>query len=291
MGYSNQQDNPKNPPPWMTGPSELTGNWFLDLIVVSVGFIVLGLCIILCIIATVLAASLTMAALSVLIKLITQGMPANVLQNILLSVVAGVFAGIATVIVRSWGRKPGHLEKSFLSALFAKGLEAPPYDEVFLGRVLVGGVVGMFVGLVAGASGVLSIPQVLSGASHEILINTAYPIYETIVNITGGTGGAGGGSEFNWFMLIAVAVALIFMALLLGVVSGFVVHIIVSGIAGLMKGTAKEIIIAVLEEKNKDLGSNNPAPLIVGMLRGLLIGLVSGILMAVSTIWGIVRFF
>jgi hypothetical protein len=202
--------------------------------------------------------------------------------------VAGVFAGIATVIVRAWGRKPGHLESSFLSALFAKGLETPPYDKVFCGRVLVGGIVGMVVGLVAGASGALSFPQLLSGASHEILTNTAYPIYQTVVGITGG---AGAGGEFDWFGLIVIAIALIFMGLLLGVASGFAVHIIMSGIAGLMKGIAKEFIIEVLEEKDKDIRRNEPHPQIAGILRGLLTGLVAGILMAVSTIWGIIRFF
>ncbi len=146
----------------------------------------------------------------------------------------------------------------------------------------------MVVGLVAGASGALSFPQLLSGASHEILTNTAYPIYETIIRITGNAGAGGG---FDWFWLIVVALALILMALFLGVVSGFAVHIIMSGISGVMKGTAKEFISAVLEEKVNDSHSNEPAPLIAGMLRGLLTGLVAGILMAVSTIWGIFQFF
>jgi hypothetical protein len=264
---------------------EGTGNVFLDLLLIAVGFIVLGVSIL----VTITTAAIMMGTFSLLIKLIIHGATANVLQNLLLSVVAGVFAGIATVIIRFWGRKPSHLEKSFLSALFTKGLEAPTYDKVFWGRVFVGGVVGTIVGLITGTSGALSFPQLISGTAHEVLTNTVYPISEFVVNLTGGAG-AGGGFDY-WFYLIVLAIALMLIGLLIGVVSGFIVYIIMSGITGLVKGGSKEFIIAILEERHETLRNKEFAPLFSGVFNGLLTGLAAGVLMAVSTIWGIVRFF
>lgn len=240
------------------------------------------------IVATVFAASLSMRALSLLGRLFTQGAPAIVLQSILLSVAAGVFAGVATVTVRAIRRKTGRVNESLVSALFTKGLEAPQLDGVFWARVLIGATVGMFVGVVAGAMGCLNIPQLLSGASHEILTNPVFPIYESVLRITGG---AGGGGEFDWIALVGIAIALILAGLILGVASGLATHIIMASVAGLVKGTAKAFIIDVLIQKDRGLGNVGDTMVFEGFLSGLLVGFVTGVLMAVSTAWGIVQFF
>jgi hypothetical protein len=277
----------KNLPQWSQWQG--TGNDFLDLLLVVVGIPAWLAIMVLCVISTVTAAYFTIGAFSSIIKLIAHGAPSYVLQNIVSSALEGIFAGITIATVRSWGRKPGNIEKSFLSALFTKGLELPPYNKVFWGRVFVGGVLGMVTGSVAGATGALSFPQLLSGTAHEVLMGTGYLVSEYVSGLTGGAG-AGGGFDY-WFSLAILAIALILMGLFLGVISGFAVHIIMSSIAGLVKGASKEFIIAVLEEKNKDSSNNNSHPLIAGMVRGLLTGFMAGVLMSVSTIWGIVRFF
>src|SRR5437868_809891 len=79
------------------------------------------------------AAAVTLSGLSLLLDLSLHGGPAGIIQNVLMSGVAGIFAGVAMAIVRCWPRKTSALTKSFISALFSKGLAEPQLDAVFWG--------------------------------------------------------------------------------------------------------------------------------------------------------------
>jgi hypothetical protein len=87
-----------------------------------------------------------------------------------------------------------------------------------------------------------------------------------------------------------VVVALILMGLVVGVLSGFALQIIMTTIGAILKGMTKEWTTAVVEEGMTD-DYRKPTRLRAGAIRGLWTGLVAGVLMAVSTVIGIVRFF
>src|SRR5437879_4042586 len=63
------------------------------------------------------------------------GVPAEFIQTVFLNGICGLLAGVAMAIIRSWPRRATHVEKSFVSALFNKGLAELNFDSVFWGRV------------------------------------------------------------------------------------------------------------------------------------------------------------
>ena len=252
-----------------------TGNAFLDWLILMLVFAAFGVCIV----ALAGAASLSMQTASLLIDLVTDGASPDVLRTLILSGIAGVFAGMAAVTARFWDRVG--MEQSFVSALFNGDLERLEVDGIFLGRVILGGAVGMLTGFIAGASGAISFTHLLDGSAFAVLNNPIYPLVGLIA------GGAGGG-EFGFFLLLVLA-ALVAMVIVAGILSGFVVHIILSGIGGLTKGATKEFIIDVLEEKPQPAGKEF-GPVIEGLVRGMISGVLTGSIMAVCTAWGIFKF-
>ena len=105
--------------------------------------------------ALVIAAELVFFSAAALVDTMLGLAPDGVISNIILSSIAGVFAGIAATTIRSLRRKPGSIEKSFVSALFSKGLAAPSLDGLFWAKVMLSTLVGLVVGALTGADGKL----------------------------------------------------------------------------------------------------------------------------------------
>jgi hypothetical protein len=233
----------------------------------------------------VCAARITLSGLSLLIDTLTNGGPADIVRALVLNGIGGVLGGVAVVVLRSWARKSGHLSQSFVSALFNKGLAAPRLDGIFLGRVLIGGIVGFLVGLANGAAGFISFPQFLSeSGGTEVFHNTVYPI---VTFLGGGFGGPGGTDFWALLFLLVVIVA---AALLIGVLAGFLLHLVLAGVGGTIKGGTKAYVTKILTERTKGEKIEESHPIRAGMTRGLFIGLIVGILESIFTILGVVRF-
>src|SRR6266404_1368628 len=258
-----------------------TDTGFLGLVwgAISIGVAVVSVWGLVC------AARITLSGLSLLIDTLTNGAPADVMKTLVLNGMGGVLGGVAIVVLRSWARKSGHLSQSFVSALFNKGLAAPALDGIFLGRVLIGGIVGFLVGMANGAAGFINFPQFLSeSGGTEVFHNTVYPI---VAFLGGGFGGPGGTDFWALLFLIVVIIA---AALLMGFLAGFLLHVVLAGVGGTIKGGTKAYVTKILTERTVGEKMEESHPIRAGVTRGLLIGLIVGTLESIFTVLGVVRF-
>jgi hypothetical protein len=261
------------------GPTQSTG--IGGMIVGAIGLGAIGVSVW----GLVCAARITFSALSLLIDIITDGGPSGLVRVVVLNGVAGVLAAAAVAILRSWPRKTGRLSESFVSALFNKGLAAPGLDGVFIGRVILGTIVGFLVGAANGASGFINFPQFVSEThGAEVFRSTVYPI---AAFLGGGFGGPGGTDVWSLLFLVIV---IILAALLVGLLAGFLLNVVLAGVGGTVKGGTKAYITKILTERTKGERTQEPHPILAGMRQGLLIGLIIGILESIFTILGVVRF-
>jgi hypothetical protein len=225
----------------------------------------------------VCAARITLGAVSVLVDVFLGAAPSSLLGSVTLSAFAGAFAGIALALLRSLRRKPDAASKSFLSALFSKGLTRS-INSGFWGRALISGTVGLLVGAITGASGAISFPQFFNGSASSILSAGSLPL---MVFVGGGFGGPGGTGFWSMLFLILV---LILMGLIIGILSGLIVHLVVAAAAGATKGATKEAVLRILEEPDE---KPQPHRIRNGVVRGALTGVVVTILESIFTVWGI----
>src|ERR1043166_744503 len=152
--------------------------------------------------ALVCAARLILAAISALLAppdwITVPGLAANIFEN----AICGLFAGLAIGVLMAWGRKPGNLASSFLSALFNKNLAQPDLDALFWGRVVLSGVVGWIVGRTAGGVGIIALPSSWSLNAQTILHATNTPLGRFI----GGDFGGPGGTDFFPLLFLFVVI-------------------------------------------------------------------------------------
>jgi hypothetical protein len=231
--------------------------------------------------AIICAARITISAISLLI---VAGNIPTLFTNLVLSGIAGGFAGLAVATIRSWPRKSGRLQESFISSIFNKSLADPNSGGVFWLRILVGGLIGFTVGAVNGGGGILSFPQIASG-SGEVILNPATPI---AILIGGGFGGPGGTGILSLLFLI---IFIVFAAILVGLLAGFLYHLFLYALAGMIKGGTKTFVSNALQDRVAGKGAKEPHPVAAGMIRGSLIGLFVGIIESIFTTWGIIRFY
>lgn len=234
--------------------------------------------------ALVCAARITMVAVSLLFQVFSSTPPDGFVVNVFLSALGGIFAGITTAVVRAWPRKPGQVEKSFISALFSKNLAAPKLDGTFFGRVLISGAIGLLVGAITGASGMISFPQFFSDSTAQVFHDTAYPL---MAFAAGGFGGPGGDGVLSIIFMILVIVILSICA---GCIIGFVLQLVIAALFGGIKGTTKSAVTKMLEEKDPQGSSTESHPIRAGAIKGALTGLLAGVVQASFTAWGIVHF-
>jgi hypothetical protein len=225
----------------------------------------------------VCAARVILGAVSVIVDVLFGTAPSTLIGSVILSAFAGAFAGIALALLRSLRRKPDAVSKSFLSALFNKGL-AGSFDAGFWGRALISGTVGLLIGAITGASGAISFPQFFNGSASSILSAGSLPLMAFVGGGFGGPGGTG-----FWSMLFLILV-LILMGLIVGILSGLIVHLVVAAAAGATKGATKEAVLRALEESDEE---PQPHRIRNGVVRGALTGIVVAILESIFTVWGI----
>lgn len=225
-----------------------------------------------------------MAAVSLFVQAFSSASPDGFIVNVVLSALAGVFAGVTIAVVRAWPRKPGDIEKSFISALFSKSLAAPQLDGIFFGRVLISGTIGCLVGAILGASGTISFPQLFSDSTATIFQNTAYPI---MAFAGGGFGGPGGDGFLSVIFLILVIVVL---AICAGCIIGLLLQLAMAVFFGGIKGATKSAVTAILEEKDAKEPTAQSHPIRAGAIKGALTGLLAGIVQAAFTAWGLIHF-
>jgi hypothetical protein len=231
--------------------------------------------------AIVCAARITISAISLLI---VAGNIPTLVGNLVLSGIAGAFAGFSVATIRSWPRKSGRLQESFISAIFNKSVGDPNAGGVFWVRILIGGLIGFTVGAMNGSGGILSFPQIALG-SGEIIPDPSSPI---AVFIGGGFGGPGGTGILSLLFLIIVVV---FAAVLVGFLAGLIYHLLLYALAGMVKGGTKTLVTNALQDRVDKTGAKEHHPVVVGMIRGSLIGLFVGILESIFTTWGVIRFY
>ncbi len=265
----------------VSGPLD-TGNPLYILVIPAAGIAIWAL---------VIAAQLVLVSAASLLGALSGAAPEGVASNILLSGIAGAFAGIAITIMRSLRRKPGSIEKSFVSALFSKGLAAPSLDASFWGRALLSTFVGLLVGVFTGADGFISFPQAITGTAGDVF-SIHYPLVEFLGGGFGGSGaGFGGSGGIGFWAALFLILVIIVTAVLIGSLSGLFVHLIIMGLAGATKASTKELVLRSLQEPADDKSERKGHPIRQGIVRGAMSGVLVGLIEALFTLWGIAVFY
>lgn len=227
------------------------------------------------VVALVLAAIPLLSGLGMLLDAVSQDLPHQAVSMIVLSGFAGVFAGVVGAVFKSARFKVDPLAKSFVSAYFNKSLVDIRIDGAFWRRIVVGGVVGWMVGAWLAAAGFTSVPE---------LISDVYTLSNLIPRAGGGFGGAP--PPANLFGIIFLLLLAILAGPVAGLTSGSLVSIALSMIAGVTKGTVKAYVEDVLSEPS----DRSASVIMIGAIRGLVVGMVAAIIQAICSALAVFRF-
>ena len=264
----------------VTGSVTSSGNPLYILVIPAAGIALWSL---------VIAAEFVLISAASLIGVLFSTAPDSMAPNIFLSGIAGAFAGIATAMVRSLRRKPSSIEKSFISALFSKGLAAPSLDGPFWIKTLLSTFIGFLVGMATGADGFISFPQAFTGTARDVF-SVHYPLVDFLGGGLGGSGaGFAGPDGFGFWSALFLMLVIILTALLIGSLSGLFVHLLVKAVAGATKASTKELVIQSLEDPAP--GEEKGHPIGQGIIRGALTGVLVGVIEALFTISAVNRFY
>lgn len=237
--------------------------------------------------ALVCAARMTISAVGFVLGALANGGPIGLGTNVLQSAVGGAFAGVAIIILRNWSRRHSAPIEPFLSAVFGKHLGGPAIDRVFLGRVVLGGFVGFLVGALHGGQGILSFPQFLFQTTADVLSQKTYPI---MVLVGGGFGGPGGTGFWSLaFLILVIVVAAVLSGLVIALLVHLALAIATGTLTGSVKGGVKAYVVRLLDDRSDQAALANPHPIVSGMARGALVGLIVGVVEAAFTAWGVGR--
>jgi hypothetical protein len=240
--------------------------------------------------ALVYAAQLVLVSGFMLVGALLDASVDGLASNIFLSGIAGVFAGIAIATIRSLHRKPGSIEKSFVSALFSKGLAVPSLDGLFWAKVMLSAFVGLLVGAFSGADGFISFPQAITGTAGKMFSSNDIVLTHFLSGGFGGSGaGFGGPGTIGFWSVLLLIIVIILTTLIIGTLSGLFVHLIIKGLAGATKASTKELVLQSLEDPAD--GESKGHPIGQGIIRGALTGVLVGLIEAVFTLWGIAVFY
>lgn len=222
----------------------------------------------------VLAAMPVLSGLGTLLSALSGDLPHKAVSVIVLSGFAGVFAGFAGAVIKNLRYKVDPLAKSFLSAYFNRSLVDIRFDSAFWGRIIIGGLVGWMVGAWLTAAGFTSVPELFQGV---------FTLDNVVPRASGGFGGAPPPTDFFGVLFLLLFVLL--AGPLAGFISGSVVSIALSILAGVSKGIVKAYIEELLENPGGRRTRFKDAT-----MTGLFSGLMVGIIQAICTGIGIIRF-
>jgi hypothetical protein len=225
--------------------------------------------------ALVLAAVPLMRGLGNLMSVVSGDLPGAAVSMIVLSGFAGVLAGVAGAVIKSVRFKVDPLAKSFVSAYFNKSLVDIRVDATFLGRLVMGGLIGWMIGAWLAAAGFTSVPELYSGI---------YTLHNLVPMHGGGFGGAP--PPAGLFGIIFLLLLAFLAGPIAGFISGALAGVALSVIAGITKGTVKAYVEDVLTEPSDRTAS----PVMIGAVRGFFIGLLVGIIQAVVSALAVSRF-
>jgi len=207
--------------------------------------------------------------------------PAQFLRSIALSTVAGAVVGVVVTALRViLGRKRAKAE-AFTSSLLSKELISPLPVSVVVGRILIGALIGIAAGALAGAAGSVSLPQFLDGSADAVV---ALP--SVAIHVLAG-GGFGGPGTDGFFSLAFFFLVILVLVLLSGLAAGFLMTVALWAVGGASKGAAKDFVIKVLGDGGPGVSSKDEKPIIAGLVRGALIGIIVGLLQAGFTTWAV----
>jgi hypothetical protein len=206
------------------------------------------------------------------------GLAVNILEN----AICGLMAALAIGIILFWGRKPGKLTESFVSALFNGNLAKPDINAVFWGKVVLSGAVGWTVGRVAGGAGIVALPPTIASSGPVLFGSGKVPL---VMFIGGGYGGPGG---TDFLPLVFLFVVVFLMIVLLAAVAGTLLHLALYGVAGMTKGGVRAYVLALIKPRAEPGSEPDQSthPVIVGMQRGFIVGVIVGAFDAAFTTWG-----
>lgn len=222
----------------------------------------------------ILAAIPVLSGLGTLMSALFGDLSHNAVSMIVLSGFAGVFAGVAGAVIKNVRFEVDPLAKSFLSAYFNRSLVDIRIDAAFWGRIVIGGLVGWMVGAWLTAAGFTSVPELFQGIF-------------TLDNLTPRAGGGFGGAPppADFFGIVFLLLLVLLAGPLAGFISGSVVSIALSMLAGVTKGIVKAYIEELLENPRRPAARFKDAT-----MTGLFSGLMVGIIQAICTGIGIIRF-
>jgi hypothetical protein len=193
------------------------------------------------------------------------GLAVNILEN----AICGLMTALAIGIVMAWEKKPG------------SNLPHPELNAAFWGKVVLFASIGWAVGRVAGAAGTIDLPPAMSNSAYVLFSSDKVPL---VMFIDGRLGGPGGTDFLSLAFLFLV---LLIMIVMLAVLVGTMLHLALYGVAGMTKGGKAYVskLISSRIEPNIEV-DNDTHPVVVGMQRGFIVGVIIGTCEAVFTTWG-----
>jgi hypothetical protein len=196
------------------------------------------------------------------------GLATLIVQNVVL----GLFAGLAVGLVAAWRRRDGKTQPSFVSVLFDEAVEHLNFGAEFWGKVIMFALIGAAIAAVAGLIGALAGPIWSPTAAHAVLTNPHTPI---VALLSGGASGAGGPDVLS---LIFLGLVLLIMALVVGSMTGVLLHLAIFGLGGMAKGAVEEYVASLVSGRNRssEEPSTKKKPIVMGLRRGLSVGLALG---------------
>jgi hypothetical protein len=153
---------------------------------------------------------------------------------------------------------------------------------VFWGEALSVGLTGLIVAAFAGAVGALALPPDISTAAHAIFNANTVPI---MVFIGGGIQGAGGAEGFSLaFLFVVVLLMIVALAIQVAIVLHLAYWVAATRSTGAPAAYFRDLI------RTRWPAISQPAvrlrPILVGIQRGLVAGVLLGLAEATFTTWG-----
>jgi hypothetical protein len=145
--------------------------------------------------------------------------------------------------------------------------------RIALGKCLVGALIGLLVGAFCALFGCVSFLQDLFGTTADVFTVQQYPV---VAFLGGGFGGPAPPPTF-WSLLF-LFVVLVAIAVLWGLLCGFVVHLLLYGFAGSTAGGLRGYVRSIISDDDR--------PISTGLERGAFVGLGVGILQGIFTVIG-----
>jgi hypothetical protein len=137
----------------------------------------------------------------------------------------------------------------------------------------------------SGAIGIISFPQFLSDSAGTYFQGDVFPL---LTFLGGGFGGPGGDGFWSLLFLILV---IILTAILTSLLAGVLLHTVVWALSGGAKAGAKALTMRALSDPSRQESGVERHPIVAGIARGALVGVLTGIVQSTFTVLGVMQFY